>query len=229
MKKTIVALAALVSAAAFAGPNDLLVTFSTPGPDKYADGKTVLDGESYALVWTGADGTQKTVVAYPGAKDGKCPPVLFVIDENNVPKYEGGTWGVYLLDTRDFDADPNGATLATIDPANIDAAVAVKAKIADGIANVGTMASITASGAVSADGYDIPKPVVTAIKIDGANVFVTVKDVVPCLEYTLQAGDSMQTFAIPEGVEKDASSTAKVITLSVPKKDGAQFFKVTTK
>ena len=38
MKKTIAVLFAIASAAAFAGMNDLIVSFSTPGPDKYADG-----------------------------------------------------------------------------------------------------------------------------------------------------------------------------------------------
>ncbi|MBQ4198785.1 MAG: hypothetical protein II649_02765, partial [Kiritimatiellae bacterium] len=38
--------------AATAGINDSLLGFSTVGPDKYADGKTVMDGECYALVWT---------------------------------------------------------------------------------------------------------------------------------------------------------------------------------
>ena len=44
----------------------------------------------------------------------------------------------------------------------------------------------------------------------------------------MSAGDT-KTFVIPEGVEKDSSSTIKEITLSVPKQEGAQFFKVTTK
>ena len=228
MKKTIAFLFALMTAAAFAGMNDLLITFSTPGPDKYADGKEVLDGESYALVWTGADGTQKTVLTYPGAKDHRCPPVLFVIDENNVTNYNGGTWGVYLLDTRDYETDPEGKTLAKREDGQ-PTVVNVKAAVLDGIANTSTMAAATASGAVAADSYDIPKPIVTAIKVEGAYVYVTVKDVVPCLEYTLKSGSDTQNFAIPEGVEKDASSTVKEITLTVPKTEGAQFFKVTTK
>ena len=42
--------AVLLCAGAFAAQNDALVSFSTPGPDKYADGTTVLDGEYYAIV-----------------------------------------------------------------------------------------------------------------------------------------------------------------------------------
>ena len=64
MKKTIAALFAVASAAVFAG--DLLISFSTPGPDKYADGTQVLDGEYYSLVYTKADGSQEVVLNFGG-------------------------------------------------------------------------------------------------------------------------------------------------------------------
>ena len=53
MKKSVIAVfAGLAATAAFAGMNNVLVSFSTVGPDCYADGATVLDGECSALVWT---------------------------------------------------------------------------------------------------------------------------------------------------------------------------------
>lgn len=227
MKKTIAALFAIASAAVFAGANDLLITFSTPGPDKYADGKDVLKGESYALVWTGADGTQKTVLTFPTLEAGRCTPVLFVIDEKDVSKYSGGTWGVYLLDSRDYAKDATGATLADRENGQ-PKVVNVKAKVTK--ENVSeTMTSAAVTTAVSADSFEIPRPTVTGIKVDGANVYVTVKDVVPCLEYTLQSGSDAKNFVVPDGVKKDSSSTIEQITLTVPKQSGAQFFRVVTK
>ena len=153
MKKTIAVLFALISAAVFAGANDLLIMFSTPGPDKYADDTVVLDGESYALVWTGKDGTQKTVLSVPFAKDGKCSPVLFVVDENDAPQYAGGTWGVYLLDSRDFDKDPTGKTLAALDASGKPSKVNVKASVAAAEAAVlaGDIVVDTAIGPNAAD------------------------------------------------------------------------------
>ena len=225
MKKTIAALFAITSAAVFAGAGDLLVTFSTPGIDKYADGNTVLAGESYALVYT-KDGVQETVLTYPTREAGRCTPVLFVVDENNVTNYNGGTWGVYLLDTRDYEVDPTGKTLAKREGGQ-PTVVNVKAKATDATIK-DSMDPASASSAVAAEAFEIPQPVVTGIKIDGAYVYVTVKDVVPCLEYTLKSGNDARTFVIPEGVEKDESSTVKEITLTVPKTEGAQFFKVTT-
>ena len=107
---------------AFAGMNNVVIQFSTVGPDKYADGATVMDGECYALVWTpdgatfggiNSDGEaigengkgQKCAVVLkaPFAKDGHCPNIQFQVDEGYAnAHYKDGTWGVYLLDTRKF-------------------------------------------------------------------------------------------------------------------------------
>lgn len=233
MKKTIAVLSALFTVAVFAGAKDVLITFSTPGPDKYADGKDVLENERYALVWTPTEGKQQIVLTYPGAKkiDGAegmhCPPVLFIVDENDAKNYTDGTWGVYLLDTRNF---TNGADGTSLSAAFDENAVNVKAPVATGIVSTAKMES-AASGAVSAGGFEIPTPIVTGIKVEGAKVFITVKDIVPCFEYTLKSGSDVQAeFVLPKGgVSSEMAASAKEITLAVDKQDGAQFFKVTTK
>lgn len=51
-KKATVALLLLLGGFSFAGITDYVATFSTPGPDRYADGTVVADGECYALVWS---------------------------------------------------------------------------------------------------------------------------------------------------------------------------------
>ena len=117
MKKSIaLVLTALGAGALFAGMNNVVVQFSTVGPDKYADGATVMDGETYALVWTPtgsefqgindkgeAAGDSKVVLKAPYAKGGHCPNIQFQVDEGDANEhYKGGTWGVYLLDTRVF-------------------------------------------------------------------------------------------------------------------------------
>ena len=118
-KKTISMVAALAFAgAALAAANDALIAFSTPGVDTYADGTPVLDGECYALVHLdageagfslAADGTAtggEIVLAAPVAKGGRCPKVMFEVDAKDVEtKYKGGSWRVYLLDTRRWGAD----------------------------------------------------------------------------------------------------------------------------
>ena len=75
---------------------------------------------------------------------------------------------------------------------------------------------------------NIPKPVVSGIKVVGANVIVTVKNTVPIVGYTLQAGSEVSNFAVPEGASSSAGSASDEINLVAPKKEGAQFFKVST-
>ena len=111
MKKLMTMIGAVgLAFAATAAIDDALLAFSTVGPDKYADGTTVLDGECYALVRTlpgatfggiAADGTavaetDEIVLLAPLAKDGRCPKVLFQIPSDK----SEGTFSVYLLDTR---------------------------------------------------------------------------------------------------------------------------------
>lgn len=228
MKKTIAALCALGTAAVFA--SELLVTFSTPGPDKYADDTTVLDNECYSLVYTHADGSQEKILTVPAARDGKCAPVLFRISDSS--KYNGGEWGVYLLDTRDFAADATGKTLSAFGSDGQPEVINVSAVVANGIASSG-INDATATDAVAAGAYDlaaanVPQPKVTGIKIIGANVVVTVKDTVPYVGYTLQSASGLQGFSVPEGAAAANGNVSDEIILVTPKVDGAQFFKVST-
>ena len=110
MKMLIAGLVLAVAGMAIAAM-DTVLTFSTVGPDRYADGSAVIDGESYALVWTadvagfalsddGAATGGKVVLVAPVADGGRCPPVKLNIKASVASEYEGGVWGVYLFDTR---------------------------------------------------------------------------------------------------------------------------------
>ena len=233
MKKTIPVLFALLSAAVFAGADkDINISFSTPGPDQYADGTPVIDNEYYALVWTPANGGEQTIVcAVKAAKDGKCVPVLFTVDAET---YKEGTFGVYLLDTRVFATDENGDTKVTGLAGKFDAdSQNVKVAVADGIVS-SEGAIVTAAKGVSADGYDlaalnVPAPRVTKIEVENANVVVTVADTVPFVAYTLQAGsDVKKEFSVPPAATCANGNKGGEIKLVTPKEPGAQFFKVST-
>lgn len=126
MPKTakIMAVAAVVTCAvcAFGSIQDKLARFSTPGPDRYADGSIVRDGECYALVWSpkgatfagfNADGTaisanDRVVFAAPLALEGKCRDSLFQIPADEYAELEGGEWAVCLVDTRMANGVPAG-------------------------------------------------------------------------------------------------------------------------
>lgn len=240
MKKTIAALFAVASAAVYAGMNDLVISFSTPGPDKYADGSVVLDKEYYSLIWTSnVDGSQKKVLSVQAAKNGKCVPILFTIDEKNISSYENGTWGVYLLDTRVFEKDADGNLVKDAEGNPVaklsgKADANVMAAVANGIVNApGAKSNVDASEAVTAGAYDlaaagVPQPTVEGIAIEDANVVVTVGNTVPFVKYTLLAGKDVSTFSVPENVKNAAGDDSGIIKIVAPKKDGAQFFKVST-
>lgn len=105
-------------------PGDYLVSFSSPGPDRYADGTIVPDGECYALVWSpagkafsgfNADGTatsdaDRVVLAGPLAQDGRCRDSIFQIPEYTYAALalEDGNWAVCLVDTRRVNGVPAG-------------------------------------------------------------------------------------------------------------------------
>ena len=106
----------------FAGMSDKLLRFSTVGPDRYADGSVVADGECYALVWSpagttfsgfNADGTpissrDRVVLAAPLALNGKCRDALFQIPAAEYAALKGGEWAVCLVDTRNVHGAPVG-------------------------------------------------------------------------------------------------------------------------
>lgn len=237
MKKLIaLGFAALAAGATFAAANDLLITFSTPGPDKYADGTTVLDGERYALCWSedfsqfaiNPDGTAeggKVVLAAPVAKGGRCPTTVFEIDADYVAKnFTGGEWAVYMLDTRKFSAT-GAASLGSASSVNTFGLVGNSVAVSSGSA--GGLLAGTAAAATSATG-DVAAPEITGIKVEGGKVFVTVKGA-PYLGYGLVEGATPDTVTTDvEGASAQATGEEEV-TIVTDVKEGGAFFKVNQK
>ena len=107
---------------AIAGMNDMVLRFASSGTDRYADGRAVVDGECYALVWSpagtafagfNADGTavsanDRIVLAAPLAKGGKCRDSIFQIPAEEYAELAGGEWAVCLVDTRNLAGVPLG-------------------------------------------------------------------------------------------------------------------------
>ena len=241
MKKTIAVLFAIASAAVFASMNDVGVSFNslyTADVDRYADGKQVRDGEWYALVCT-KDGVKEIVDAASLAKDGRCPRCIFTIYGKDIEsgKYSGGVLEVCLLDTRDFTADASGATLdkttKEVDGKKLPTIVNVMAK-ASGTIDIAAGSPISpAEVSVSASAYyleaaGVEPPEVTDIKVVGDEVLVTVANTFPFVGYTLQSGDDKFSFMVLPDVKSVNGSASGTITLKAPKKDGAQFFKVSS-
>ena len=250
MKKSLVsAFAAVASAAAFAGMNNVVISFSTPGPDKYSDDTTVVDGEKYALVWTpdgetfagiNADGKaaggSKVVFAVAAAKAGKCPRIEFQVDEDYVASnYPGGTWSVVMLDTRSFVLDADGKPVISDGKRVVNSVgganevngygVVGEAKSAKG-GEVGSAGGVAATSAEAAS--DAPAPQVKSISFDNEFVYVTITSTKPAFKYSLAAGDEPGKIAEKAG-DPESYGSAKDVILVKPKKAGGEFFKVNCK
>ena len=247
MKKTISLIAAAAFAgAAFAAANDALITFSTAGTDKYADGTAVLDGECYALVWTApasagvsvaANGTARggeIALVAPVAKGGRCPKVVFEVNAADMEsKYKGGSWSVMLLDTRRWGADgvarPAGTVGGKVQIVNATGAVAGgDVNVASATSSSAAALSSVMASSATAVPAGTPSPKITGIRVVGANVFVTVKGTVPFLQYGLTSGATPATVTenASAAPQTGASAPEEEIVLVAPAKAGGAFFKV---
>ena len=237
MKKLItLGFAALAAGVAFAAANDLLVTFSTPGPDTYADGTTVLDGECYALCWstdfsqfsitpTGEGVNGKVVLKAPVAKGGRCPTTVFEINADYVEQnFKGGEWAVYLLDTRWF-SSTGFASIGSATRVNTFGLVGNSVAVSTGSA--GGILAGTAGSATTVAG-EVAAPTITGIKVAGGKVFVTVKGA-PYLGYALVEGATPDTVTDDVSGAKASATGEEEVTIVTDVKDGGAFFKVTRK
>ena len=256
MKKFLAIGTVAAAVSAFAAANDVVLTFSSEGTDKYADGTTVLDGECYALVWrptgsTGfafaadgaaADASQgEIVLTLPVAKGGRCPSIAFQIDADFAVARTNGTWGLYLLDTRTVAANgavalagtSNGRAKAVNAASEVTgAAVAVKVKMENGTPSATPPQSVGATGAAvaataTAVPADAPQPTVKGIRVEGDYVYVTVGNTAPYLQYNLAAGTDPADLGEANAAQNPVNGKAgEDIILVTPAKSGAAFFRV---
>lgn len=246
MKKlSLLAAVTAMAASAFALPS--YVMFSSEGPDKYADGTPVMDGEVYALVWakTGtafagfnADGSlidttnNKLVSAVPIAKDAHCPPVMYMLTGANDGLDAKGDFSVYLLDTRVAAADGTktvaGVTSAG-DLTSINTTTAVAASVKGGsTTTVEADATTTTAAVATGVPAGTPMPTITAMKVVGGKVYVTVANTVPYLQYGISAGKTPSKLDQNDLVE-GVNGTAEDLTLVVENPEDNRFFKVIRK
>lgn len=245
MKKIILAMIAAVatSAALHAGQDNLLMKFSTPGPDTYADGVTpVADGECYALVWvkTGAtfagflaDGgvsdpeNSAVICVVPYAENGHCPETVLEIDRVLADAYAGsGSFELHLLDTRSADGTPKGTASAGVNGYGTAAKFSLSAGTAGDVKSVSAKQGALAATA-SALPPSIPQPKITSIKVENGLVKLTVKGTSKLLRYGVNSGDTPNDLApLPlEAGVADGDDFGE-IEITVPAEKGGRFFKI---
>lgn len=214
---------------------DSAIVFSTLGPDKYADGSTVQDGELYALVWTSdgvfdgfsADGKavdekDKILIAAPLAKDGRCPKVMFQIPKVNAATY--GKFEVFLMDTRVVSASgvatPRGAAKGEVQLVN--GYGRVSADIA--LSNIPSKAEGAAVANLNALApKNSRQPRVKAIRMEGDEVVLTVENIPGFMR--VQSGRDT-TAADSTSAAIETPSNGGTLTIKVPKTGDKGFYRV---
>ena len=222
LRKIASLLSLLACGIAFAGMEDQVLRFSTPGPDRYADGSVVVDGECYALVWSpagktfsgfNADGTPVSssdyvVLAGALAQGGRCRDAIFQVPAVEYAALEGGEWAVCLVDTRNLNGVPvgvrNGLPLrvnrwgAVSSGVNLEPSDADKldAPAASGKARLGAAGPQTGVRAtnLSAVPPGLQPPLITAVEVGDDEVWLAVDGTVPYLDYTIISSETPNDF-----------------------------------
>lgn len=221
-KKAVLAAAfALVGGSIWAGTDNLVYTFSTKGPDCYADGTKVADGEWYALVkssdkssesnkWQQSVGALKSgdviLLAAPLAKGGRCPYAMFQIDQNDPRIKDGGFYYVCLLDTRDESGVPAtvDALTGALPPAVTGAPMNEITERTNGksVSNVG---ETTSPKNWEIDWDKVGPAAIKAISVVDANVQLRIVNLNPNREYAMVGGETLDDAAGDDKVIGDLS------------------------
>lgn len=226
--------------------DDSLVNFSTHGPDCYADGTVVQDGECYALVWS-ADGVfeglaangepvdpaDKVVLVAAVAENGHCPDILFQIPAAQAAELAGGVYDVLLLDTRVTSADGKTAPRGTLDGRltvlNGYGEVAEGIKVAKGASGAlnseggEEVAEGKTAGVSAAAPAGVAQPRIKHIRLEGDNVFLTVENMPGFMR--VQGGATVDSMDAAGGAVETDGGTNDVI-LVTPRTGSSGFFRV---
>lgn len=222
---------------AAAQPNVICLSFSTPGPDTYADGTTVADGECYALVWSAdgafdginakgeaVDANDRVLLMFAG-KDGKLDDVTVQVSTElkfGETYAADGKFGIYLLDTRKYNGEGaftvgagnpvNKATVAIAEVAASTTELAVKT-VADGAKQAADATVIPA---------EIQPPVIESFEIKADSVVLKVKGTSEFVNYAAQAADDLDGANAQTGAAK--AGQAGEFYLIAPKPAGSTGF-----
>lgn len=235
-----------VSCGVYAATDDVLVSYRTVGPDCYADGTTVLDGECYALVCTKgsapfggftAAGTvaqpanDELAVVAPAALDGHCRRVVFALPKAYVAAHRTDTWTVQLLDTRSAVGRPVGLVDGVLGRVNgsgeVDGQITFGDAGAVAFAAPQTSARVSVASAVPPE--LVPQPVITGLSVADGRVVLSVEGTVPFVTYDLAGAETPEGLAAGAphvATRKRDGSADGTLTLEAEADARARFFKV---
>lgn len=237
----------LMKMTVFCAIDDQFLVFSTPGPDRYADGQSARDGEYYAVVCSPSGGSfagfdsagnlvdpqrDFLVCRLPLAKNGHCPRTTLAVPANSL----SGNVQIVLMDTRRPVTETPSELPATY--ANDAGGYVVRgwsvtaggsaASVANGAAIVGTGAT-TAVSTERPDASGIPQPRITGFEVRDGYVTLRVADTAPGVYYTVQqAGRISSGFRPPvlDAFAQAGVSEGEIVIRAPVIEGSAAFFKI---
>lgn len=237
----------------FVGQGGWLASYSSRGVDCYADGTPVADGECYALVFTKqgcefsgfkADGSlvnpqnDSVALLMPLAENGRCPLVTLKLDENYMLDHANDSKAVYLLDTRRADGVPAGTDGSR--PLRVnrysrlpDSSLSVKQtsqRVGPGLmaAGASTSGSVILKADSAADQRDVPKPVITSVRVEDGVMIIRARETVDYVTYGVLGGadPAVLTESVAERPQDGETALEREIELRVPVTEKAKFARV---
>ena len=239
MKNILMTILAALALSALAGQDNMLATFSTKGPDCYADGTVVKDGECYALVWThtnavfqgitvtgeavGSQEENRVLCIAPLAKDGHCREVVVEVNKVLADLYAGsGTFSLHLLDTRKADGVPGGVEsgvngFGAAEEFTLSASEQLQTISATNAALAATATVLPAS---------IPQPKIKSIEVKDGIVRLTVARTSKMVRYGVSSGATPNALASDPDFAPQDGDDAGDIVIEAPAKGNSGFFSV---
>lgn len=226
MKKTISTIALMLAAAAVWAVNpgsELTLSFSTQGPDAYADGTPVAVGETYLLVYVaqGAafagvqmDGTlvdpvnNKIATTSTAIRGAKCAFKAIQYPDGLFPS--SGSWTIVLLDTRDEAGVPGGLVAASGSVAAGQAAASGSTSLA--ALNGPAAGGITASAAASVPaGTVVPVPEITEVAVGGGKASLRIADFADNVIYQVETATDLSSWEPAAGAARVQGKSARAV------------------
>lgn len=248
MKKLLMIMAVAACACTALADRTVLSWF-TMGPDKYADGTVVKEGEFYALVFLkegatfagfNADGTlvdaenAEVLAMGPWAKAWTsvgmgCPPHNVQPESEEAAKYAGGSLRLFVLDTRTTDGKLAAVEAKTGKPTVVNGygeASNVKFLLKDARVFTEPGKQVKA-GLASAVPPKAAQPKITGIRVENGYAYITVANTEPYLQYNVATGRKPGEFMKRNAaVAAKQGAAGREIELKVPVDANGQFFKI---
>lgn len=248
MKKALLVFSGLLVATTMFGAevkDQRTLAMSTPGPDTYADGTSVLVGETYLLVYVKqgqvfggvyTDGSlvdpDNNVIATTGqaVEGAKCGYKAIQYSAATYP--EGGAWVIVLLDTRKADGAIGGLVAAQGASAASGTASALSLGTVGGTAAAG--GGLSAAGSTSSP-EGTPQPEIASMQAGNGRVNLRIKNVSDKALYQVQSATSLNDGWQTEASRVQVSAQTLVqgesgaelpAAVEVPAGDTVRFFKV---